>query len=190
MVETNLPGWGNGLRQRHYGGMNELNEEGVYALAAAEKKSTNASAFWPEAVGTLERERRQVKYNSPSVRAGMLARLTRMSVRYISRDVCQNNCILSHSTHPNLFFWLQDLSKIIKSDKSPGKDYLVVDVRDSDFIGGHIPNCRNEPSTTFLDTLDDLVRDTKGVPQVIFHCALSQSRWVSHSTHSLSTTRI
>lgn len=74
------------------------------------------------------------------------------------------------------FSVLQDLSKIIKSDKRPGKDYLIVDVRDSDFIGGHIPNCRNEPSATFLDTLDDLVRDTKDVPQVIFHCALSQAR--------------
>jgi Cdc25 family phosphatase len=78
-----------------------------------------------------------------------------MSVRYISRD---------------------GLSKIIKSDKRAGKDYLVVDVRDSDFIGGHIRNCRNEPSTTFSDTLDDLVRDTKDLPQVIFHCALSQQR--------------
>lgn len=76
-----------------------------------------------------------------------------------------------------LFF--QDLFKIIKSDKRPGKDYLVVDVRDSDFIGGHILNCRNEPSRTFLDTLDDLVRDTEDVPQVIFHCALSQSRSVT-----------
>jgi len=78
-----------------------------------------------------------------------------MSVKYISRD---------------------DLSKIIKSDKRPGTDYLVVDVRDDDFIGGHIPNCRNEPSTTFSEKLDDLVRDAKDVPQVIFHCALSQSR--------------
>jgi hypothetical protein len=89
-----------------------------------------------------------------------------------------NNCILCHSTHPNRISFLQDLSKIIKSDKRPGKDYLVVDVRDWDFIGGHIRNCRNEPSTTFSDTLDDLVRDTKDVPQVIFHCALSQQRWV------------
>jgi hypothetical protein len=53
-IETNLPGWGNGLRQRHYVVVNELNEEGVYALAAAEKKYINASAFWPSAVGTLE----------------------------------------------------------------------------------------------------------------------------------------
>jgi hypothetical protein len=73
---------------------------------------------------------------------------------------------------------LQDLSKIIKSGKRPGKDYLVVDVRDSDFIGGHITNCRNVPSATFSDRLDGLVRDTEAVPQVIFHCALSQVRWV------------
>ncbi|KAI0300319.1 Rhodanese-like domain-containing protein [Russula brevipes] len=69
-----------------------------------------------------------------------------------------------------------DLAKIVKSGGRPGKDYLVVDVRDSDFIGGNIINCRNAPSATFLDGLDGLVRDTKDVPRVIFHCALSQQR--------------
>ncbi|KAI9465528.1 Rhodanese-like domain-containing protein [Lactarius psammicola] len=69
-----------------------------------------------------------------------------------------------------------ELSAIIKSNKIPRKDYLVVDVRDSDFIGGHITNCHRSPSTTFLDKLDDLVKDTKDIPQVIFHCALSQQR--------------
>ncbi|KAF8258214.1 Rhodanese-like domain-containing protein [Lactarius quietus] len=69
-----------------------------------------------------------------------------------------------------------DLAGIIRSSKLPRKDYLVVDVRDADFIGGHIVNCRNYPSVTFLDKLDDLVKDTKDVPQVIFHCALSQQR--------------
>lgn len=69
-----------------------------------------------------------------------------------------------------------ELSAIIKSNKLPRKDYLVVDVRDGDFIGGHITNCHNSPSATFSDKLDDLVKDTKDVPQVIFHCALSQLR--------------
>jgi len=68
------------------------------------------------------------------------------------------------------------LSAIIKSNKLPRKDYLVIDVRDSDFIGGHIPNCLHSPSATFSDKVDDLVKDTKDVPQVIFHCALSQAR--------------
>jgi hypothetical protein len=34
MVETNLPGWGNGLRQRHYGVMNELNERGSLCVGS------------------------------------------------------------------------------------------------------------------------------------------------------------
>jgi len=83
------------------------------------------------------------------------AHLPRMPVKYISGDA---------------------LARLIKSGKRPSEDYLVVDVRDSDFIGGNITNCRNVPSNTFLDNLDDLVRETKNVPQVIFHCALSQSR--------------
>lgn len=87
---------------------------------------------------------------------------------------------------PLLSSILQELSKIIKSNKVPRKDYLVVDVRDSDFIGGHIVNCHNSPSTTFPDKLDDLVKDTNDVPQVIFHCALSQQRWVPIHAHSLS----
>lgn len=114
------------------------------------------------------------------VRADELARKLSTHVREVHISGCMsNNCILSHSSHPNRIAFLQDLSKIIKSDKRPGKDYLVVDVRDWDFIGGHIRNCRKEPSTTFSDTLNDLVRDTKDVPQVIFHCALSQQRWVT-----------
>jgi hypothetical protein len=87
--------------------------------------------------------------------------------------------------HIFLFFpFAQDLSEIIKSDKLPGEDYLVIDVRDDDFVGGNIPNCRNAPSVTFADNLDDLIHDSKDVPQVIFHCALSQSRWVFHDTRT------
>ena len=86
----------------------------------------------------------------------------------------------------------QELSKIIKSDKRPGNDYLVVDVRDSDFIGGNIINCRNVPSNIFQDNLDGLLRETKNVPQVIFHCALSQSRWVTNTrlTYSISYDKV
>ncbi|KAI0251963.1 hypothetical protein BJV78DRAFT_1125349 [Lactifluus subvellereus] len=67
----------------------------------------------------------------------------------------------------------QDLSATNKSDKHPRKDYLIVDVRDDEYIGGNITNCHNALSVTFLD---DLVRDAKEIPQGIFHCAFSQSR--------------
>lgn len=62
--------------------------------------------------------------------------------------------------------------------KQAKKDFLVVDVRDDDFIGGNIVGCLNKPSGEFLNTVDELVKDTKDVPLVIFHCALSQVRYV------------
>ena len=60
--------------------------------------------------------------------------------------------------------------------KAPKKDFLVVDVRDDDFIGGNIVGAENKPSREFLDNVDKLVKDTKDVPLVVFHCSLSQVR--------------
>jgi len=68
------------------------------------------------------------------------------------------------------------LAAIIKSDKVPCKDYIVVDVRDDDWVGGNIKNSHNIPSNEFLRSVDDLVKNTQDVPTVIFHCALSQVR--------------
>ncbi|KAI0322015.1 Rhodanese-like protein [Amylostereum chailletii] len=69
-----------------------------------------------------------------------------------------------------------ELADIIKSDKVPRKDYIVVDVRDDDHVGGNIVNSLHSPSEEFLVNVDKLVQDTKDVPIVIFHCALSQAR--------------
>ncbi|KAG0054151.1 hypothetical protein BGZ83_011847 [Gryganskiella cystojenkinii] len=68
--------------------------------------------------------------------------------------------------------------KILLEDKSkvPGRDYLVVDVRDSDYIGGHIPGGINIPSSELRDRLPTLIEEHKDVPQLFFHCALSQVR--------------
>ena len=64
----------------------------------------------------------------------------------------------------------------MKSGKVARKDFLVVDVRDDDYDGGNIKGCLNCPSRQFLLEVDGLVRDTKDVPLIIFHCALSQVR--------------
>ncbi|KAJ3119703.1 hypothetical protein HK098_005224 [Nowakowskiella sp. JEL0407] len=72
-----------------------------------------------------------------------------------------------------------DLSLIVRDiSKVPGKDYLIVDVRDEDFIGGHIKGARNIPIQTILDSRNNefLVSELKDIPKVIFHCALSQVR--------------
>ena len=57
------------------------------------------------------------------------------------------------------------------------KDYAIVDVRDDDWEGGNIKGAVNHPSYGFLARVDELVKQTKDVPLVIFHCALSEVRW-------------
>ncbi len=64
----------------------------------------------------------------------------------------------------------------MKSNKESKKAFVVVDVRDDDFAGGNIKGAINEPSNGFLMNVDGLVKQTKAVPLIIFHCALSQVR--------------
>ncbi|KAG5646517.1 hypothetical protein DXG03_003284 [Asterophora parasitica] len=54
----------------------------------------------------------------------------------------------------------------MKSDKIPGKDFIVVDVRDDDYPGGNVKGSLNKPSNGFLTSVDDLVKDTKDVPLI------------------------
>jgi len=53
---------------------------------------------------------------------------------------------------------------------------VIVDVRDDDFKGGNIKDCFHLPSQDFQDNVGGLAMKLKGVPKVIFHCALSQAR--------------
>jgi len=53
---------------------------------------------------------------------------------------------------------------------------VVVDVRDSDHIGGHIKSSKHIPAGTLDYAAPDLVRRLKNTEKVVFHCALSQER--------------
>ncbi|OXV10313.1 hypothetical protein Egran_01926 [Elaphomyces granulatus] len=52
----------------------------------------------------------------------------------------------------------------------------VVDVRDSDHIGGHIHSSMWVPSATLDLHLPELVRTLQNKEKVVFHCAYSQQR--------------
>jgi len=69
-----------------------------------------------------------------------------------------------------------ELAVLIKSNKVSRKDYLIVDVRDDDWVGGNIKGSFNSPSHRFLFDVGRLVRDTKHVPLLVFHCTMSQVR--------------
>jgi len=63
--------------------------------------------------------------------------------------------------------------------KVPGRDFTVVDVRGEDYVGGHIKGAINQSSQTFHHGgVEEIREKTKNVPQVIFHCQLSQVRCV------------
>lgn len=75
------------------------------------------------------------------------------------------------------YITVDELAEIIRSDKKPMKDYLVVDVRDDDYRGGNVKGSLNIPSLKFQQKLEDLLEQTKEIPMLIFHCALSQQRY-------------
>lgn len=63
------------------------------------------------------------------------------------------------------------------SSSGNGK-FAVVDVRDRDYIGGHIKGCYHYPADQiedFLPELSDKLKEAE-VKDVVFHCMLSQLR--------------
>ena len=62
------------------------------------------------------------------------------------------------------------------SDETLPANTAVVDVRDSDHIGGHIRGSTWVPSSSLDYKVPELVRELRGKEVVVFHCALSQQR--------------
>lgn len=52
----------------------------------------------------------------------------------------------------------------------------VIDVRDSDYVGGHIVGCLHVPTQTLDYRMPELVRTLRDQDTVVFHCSLSQQR--------------
>ena len=81
---------------------------------------------------------------------------------------------------PNLREWiLSKQSNPPSSDSSSlsiPKTFKVVDVRDDDYVGGHIPGTINVPSRQFSSRVTDLLDELKDTEAVVFTCALSQQR--------------
>ncbi|PYH47622.1 phosphatase YCH1 [Aspergillus saccharolyticus JOP 1030-1] len=67
------------------------------------------------------------------------------------------------------------LSALLLSATSPSK-LAIIDVRDSDHVGGHIYSSTWVPSSTLDVRMPELVRTLQDKEQVVFHCALSQQR--------------
>ncbi|KAJ5966246.1 hypothetical protein N7481_012960 [Penicillium waksmanii] len=67
------------------------------------------------------------------------------------------------------------LSALLTSTTASDK-LAIIDVRDSDHIGGHIKSSIWVPTSSLDVRLPELLRTLKDKEKVIFHCALSQQR--------------
>ena len=90
-----------------------------------------------------------------------MSTITLSSLKYISRD---------------------NLADLVRS-KSPS--LAVIDVRDNDYIGGHIAGGHNVPVHTHDHRMPELARTLKDKDTVVFHCALSQQRGPSSALRYL-----
>ncbi|KJZ77840.1 hypothetical protein HIM_03017 [Hirsutella minnesotensis 3608] len=66
--------------------------------------------------------------------------------------------------------------KILEEREAADPSFAIVDVRDDDYIGGHIKGSMNVPSRQLDARMATLVRQLKDKKTVVFHCALSQQR--------------
>lgn len=80
---------------------------------------------------------------------------------------------------PQLYQWLK------QGSNSLGQPFRVIDVRGSDYVGGHIKSCWNYPYKQLTQgekTMEELKNrlvdenSTDGPINVVFHCAQSQQR--------------
>ena len=70
------------------------------------------------------------------------------------------------------------LVEILRNPHASGKRHVIIDVRDTDFAGGHIRSAVNIPEDNFMDDddVDALVDKYKEEDIIIFHCMKSQVR--------------
>jgi len=88
------------------------------------------------------------------------------------------NCIVANTNWYDAFPKPHSEPPAINADElvvllkasTTGKDFVVVDVRRTDFEGCCIPGAINLPAHSFYPTLPGAMALLRGVPLVIFHC--------------------
>ncbi|KAI0184738.1 Rhodanese-like domain-containing protein [Xylaria flabelliformis] len=69
-----------------------------------------------------------------------------------------------------------DATNTTASGQAAENSIAIVDVRDDDYIGGHIRTSLHFPSRSLDATMPTLLRNLADKETVVFHCALSQQR--------------
>ncbi|KAG4302171.1 hypothetical protein PCK1_001443 [Pneumocystis canis] len=80
----------------------------------------------------------------------------------------------------------EELCLKLKSTENK-EEIAIIDVRDTDFIGGHIKGALHIPSCQLSSDILNLVEKTKNAKEVIFYCSFSQQRGPSGAKLFLKT---
>ena len=62
------------------------------------------------------------------------------------------------------------------TEKEVGIDYIVIDVRTEDFIGGNIRDAINIPHDEFVSNIPNIINNYYKTKNIIFHCMYSMHR--------------
>ncbi|SHO77295.1 Similar to S.cerevisiae protein YCH1 (Phosphatase with sequence similarity to Cdc25p) [Malassezia sympodialis ATCC 42132] len=100
--------------------------------------------------------------------------MLRTGARHIAQT-CIRHRFMSFQA-PYKYIDADSLASMLKQRSENPRSVVVVDVRDDDYEGGHIAGAIHSPSSTFLDSVNDLLAKVRDYDNVVFHCALSQQR--------------
>jgi rhodanese-related sulfurtransferase len=95
---------------------------------------------------------------------------------YISREALAAQIRESHSSSETTSTSTSTSTSDTPSNLSLPSNIAIIDVRDSDHVGGHIRGSTWVPSSQLDYKMPELLRTLKGKEVVVFHCALSQQR--------------
>ncbi|KAF8983089.1 hypothetical protein BGZ46_010908 [Entomortierella lignicola] len=149
---------------------------GIFLVTGSRDKSTRSWKVTEEGDKTIVRLRWSTTHDQLTVINTSLQDVEGLSP--LNAQLLKQRGAIEPLSHQQPTYVDPEVLKALIEDKSkiPGKDYLVIDVRDEDRVGGHIPGSVNIPSKELPERLPALVEQYRQVPELFFHCALSQVR--------------
>jgi Cdc25 family phosphatase len=100
-----------------------------------------------------------------------MSNLTISDLTFITREELANQLSSSSSTSTST-----STTSSSSSQPTIPSNIAIIDVRDSDYVGGHIRGSTHVPSSQLDYKTPELIRTLKDKEVVVFHCALSQQR--------------
>jgi Cdc25 family phosphatase len=137
---------------------------------------------------------RTSKPNKTRFSTTTMSNITLSDLSHISREELADTLLSSSSQKPTTSDEKDSTTTTTSTTtqtqtQTPPSNIAIVDVRDSDHVGGHIRGSTWVPSSELDFRVPELIRTLKDKEVVVFHCALSQQRGPSAALRYLREKR-